>query len=973
MKIVDCSIPESEEENQVASQENVESSTFSPGTSDNEPTDETRERDAVPNADDNLIDGGYIQRDSTEAKEQNIAETEPVVEPDNGNDPREFTDKELLETKTPEVETIANENAAVGSSGSVDGNIDRKSIEQTVADTKIENEPPTQEKSKIVSNELWYQPDASNGSEKQTTPPVRTHFLFDTIDDFITELKLPDTPSLFKEESKRWAQEIDKYRALVLFSTRTDALESAIRSLMDNIQFSATALKYVFKLRALKTRLAATEKIDHAAFKDSNNHLFCSGNDFDLCFLPTKDDGDSDTQRLLVVDATDILARDFVQELFQDQLFGWEEIARRLIWAKRYLVVLTKPENLPDGYTQTLKLPVYQIPYHRLIIGNHLRHDSDRVSELIEKFERERDSGVLGDTEEVQYLNLESSLKKEDERAINMQPPSIGDDPLIDAVLFLAVFFSGVSESDYHDLLIILLGDELDPLWQPPQSHEDPAPSRPLLKKRWTNNEEKVLASAGLRIMQQPQLGALEAKLSDGRSMRQKYAVAFVNRANRVEFEAEYLSNHRLKYLRYLGILLQAGTLFHRNPEVVASFVRVAVEVATTDPSRYGSRWILDLVFSAGPEANALQVKEHGSPVAEVLYDFRQELYRQRRDLIHDRLKKLTVEMLKYPPLEPSIRRTIEYLFDAKFYSVILELTWKLAGVQKFDSFFWLRRILDESNAPFPSRAEDQLFSLALRRLNAHALLRCRQWIEKGNSRSSLAAFRLIVTLGEYSFFKSPLAYNSKSEAQVRLATWLVSDANTSELLIHLMAQPSFLSWLDNTRCWRRDQEFWFLHINTFLRNWFFTTSVRKALETDGAVKLAISLDEVWNRKLEDLRSQTGMPRSSTIFSALVIAEAVCLSVKDSENKEPFSSVNIETSDFCDSLERAFENAELRRMRAIWLAIEESFSCVKFALENAGDSLGRKERKELKSLRRRSKNLSSILRQFRSNLNKIKK
>jgi len=782
--------------------------------------------------------------------------------------------------------------------------------------------------------------------KKLSTEPRRR---YGEVDDLVDSTTLEEctepysgapTSMRFEEHLlRKWSADLAERRLLVVYSHSQRVIQNVHLALMASSRFDGVSA------RRLKTEYA--RKIGS----------------FGYCLARST----SDNETLVLAEARDDYGTQrFMDDLFADSALNWTAHTQRLERQKRCLIVLTTNDHVLRYRGNRGMIPVAEVPFEFALISE-LEPDDVRAAQLAEQFVRRSSAGVFGASRADQAESLEKLVEDRTflqalEGAIRAPETrvSLGDNPLEDAVQFVAAFFPKISVADFQELVLLLVGDATEPLVTavPVAKPEDRASTsdlpRTTLADRFRTSNHRILKDIGLHVVTESSLTT------------QYPTVAFKDSRTRNLVSEGFASEHHFSFLAMFGKLRQAGVLFHQSDAVVSAVVRLAAAQMLKSPHRYGVQWIVELLLAAGERIDGVQIEvkaaEEMAKAGALIAGLQAQQHQHH--LILERLEILIRAMLEHPTLQRTIQEAGEQLCSAGQFGIVLNLAARLDRAPDLDVLSWLRRVIDEGHDTDRVRASRQLQSLGCRPSAlssadtpsgaARVLLELRGWATEGAKErpSRRVAFEVMVRIGEHALGASPfLGEDERSRRRPGLLEWVNQPSTTVPQV------DEFVGWLVSaeTESLLEDTDDALLELGHALFYCWYRPLGRWL--PDEGESLGSELADIWQGALNRAVRLHPEP-TATLFLSIVFADCVQRSEAEA------TGVTLLTS----AINRCARRGQLRAWRVLLQAHVASTQKVRRALQLAEPKLSKQQRVTCSQLRTRAQLLDQIWRGFSDGL-----
>lgn len=745
--------------------------------------------------------------------------------------------------------------------------------------------------------------DQVKNAHQQARPPLDPNLR--TLREVTTPLHLeePQFP-VDTEQVKTWISRLERERLLVLGSASARVVGAALHAIVEDDFFRCGT-------RKLTLALDGAEQVAHGSFE--------------LCLLPdhsedTSNDGRDST--LVVVEATSdgAWSTPFMDDLFRSPLTNLPARKAKLQLLRRHVLVLMSGGLLSErerGWgLREGGLPCYHLPFHRPLIELQFARDPALCARLIAIYEARRDAGWFGASEQHQHDELCRRLRTGTLQGLlgenlESQPaPAVafGADRLLDMALFVACFLSQLSPTEFQEVLLELLGDEPDPTWRPSFENEPPR----LLKQRWRERGQRLLAAAGLNIGPDP----------DDGTMRLLFSTSSVD-----ELKRAFRREHFFFCKEIEASVESSRWLYDPRPTVADAFMTLLAENATLDPRGHDEAWLCALILEA------ISTQDPGVLAQRV----------QRCALL---LRKLLG-----CGATGTVEKSFVWLCETGRHDLVLGLTALLANARGFEQLHWIKRGLDQGDRDVAERAYALLLRLSLRD-DSSAVETSSEWLQTrpgaGLSPSHLALLRLCVELGELTLWL-PEQIGLGEQAGARLLCL------TNPRSVGIVLAQSLTSNVDALLA---QQDRWCFELSRVIDLWLVPTRVSLLLGDARASALKNHLVQVWVITTSDDDAARDLPPHRGMFQAILLAGAALTASADTRDELAAEVRQV----LGQPGQRLLRAAVDRRIRAI----EQCFAEVVEALDDAPLLEDRVSRDLCRSLRKKLRAQRATLAAFRT-------
>lgn len=662
---------------------------------------------------------------------------------------------------------------------------------------------------------------------------------------------------------------------------------------------------------------------------------------------------------LILVEATEAHSAPFLDSIVRSHQ-TLRAVCSALSAADRFLLVLTTDVVL--GWRDRLDdmereyVPRRSVPF---LAPRLQRSFPGRWRDLADEIVRQREAGLWGNSEEAFYRQVvdwlvAGSLEHEVERRRGKAPGDLdvgkevrasqllGSGAELDVCsLFLAAFFPGLPVPDFERVLRLLVdgfSEEIRKteyrLTAEGAGIAEPVSTFKPLAEVWRERRSEILRRCNLRVQS-------AAPFPDGRSVPRAPAVEFGLPYLFDDIRASFLSEHFMIYLELVGRIRARGLAFDACPEVCEGAVRLVVDLAERVPSEQRLREVLAAI----------------SPDRRVQPEALERLYQLVRALLQSAHLRSASDVI------------FRELLAAGFSAEVPRIATRLHGVGGFDSYSWLRRVLDEGNVEARTRTYLYLLHMLQRggADTADLLVRIGAWLPDRKaspkaviSKSSADALSLLLDVAQVLL----------ADRRPRTGVWPPGDPLLAALTgaSDSQLEPVIVSWLLHPACTPLLEDHLPFHLLLWTVNWLIPPvlwPVASQLIDD----LQGTLEDRWEPALAQAEREAGLWRVDTpwgaVFPSMVLADwaVQLLAAGDPEPPAEARQVFERILDQTVAISGPFER---RALAIFWSTLEESVLDVLLILnEFAPGSL---DSTALASVRQDLHRRACALRQLRSEL-----
>lgn len=672
--------------------------------------------------------------------------------------------------------------------------------------------------------------------------------------------KSPHLPEFVSDEVSEYLDKLREERLVLISCPDEDVAFSAAHALIDGLN-----LPQVEQRRLLN--------LDKSAGEGSSPSIY---------YLRKKSDSDKET--VVLVDAATEKARPFLEPIIYAARLSSAAIQDDLRRNEMYMLCLVDPAYVEDGpqaddglrQARELKFPCWRIPFLRRLLE---RHRIERPEEVEQKIKNQRAKGWWSKSESEFYFKLKSYLQRgaldEEIKRLDQAPPPgpvselfKGDRPLSDTVLYVATFFPNLTPYEFNQIVALLLSNSPEAAnngvaEQSKNSADEPAgvPREKAPLQLWREWPDKVLEECSLVTI--PLRGTTKGVNFSNHNLRDKLR-------EYLEREYSFFLENRFQDIQELGLI------FSPFARVSQSAAQLSVEMATSYPEYYGSRWLSGLVTD-------FESSLAGAQGAEGLkWRFIEEVNTAKaRKRFYQSLSELVRAMLEEPRLAEVVEEFLQQLLLSKQYGGVLEVVRRLQFAPAFDQFKWLKQLFNRGDQQTREQTGDYLRGY-LRRMEGRVyqvLSSLESWLPKEDRPLQTYPFPAKYALRLLLFYFSET--NSKFDARY-FGSWpsahplfAFRDADTMasnlRLLVRLLFHPGMKGVFREQRITQANGVY---HINTLVTGWFFILQGKgqgRASSLDNevdAAKSQLNAAAVSDLLLEQIVCTTTTPQQQAALSA---------------------------------------------------------------------------------------------------------
>ncbi|HEX5721101.1 MAG TPA: hypothetical protein VF179_33420 [Thermoanaerobaculia bacterium] len=663
---------------------------------------------------------------------------------------------------------------------------------------------------------------------------------------------------------------------------------------------------------------------------------------------------------LILVEATEAHSAPFLDSVVRSRS-TLRAVCGSLSAAGRFLLVLTTDAIL--GWRDRLDdvereyVPRRSVPF---LAPRLQRSFPSRWQDLAGEIARQRESGRWGTNEEGFYRQFLDSLaggtlEREVERRRGTVVPGDLDaakeahaSQLLESgaeldvcSLFLAAFFPGLPVSDFERVLVCLvdgLSEEIRKteylLTAEGVGIEKQVSTFKPLAEIWRERRSEILRRCHLRVQS-------AASSPGGRSVPRAPAVEFALPYLFDDTRVSFLGEHFMIYLDLVGRIRAQGLVFDACPEVCEGAVRLVVDLAERVPSEQRLRELLATISRE----------------------------RRERPEVFEGLYQLVRALLQSTHLRSASDVIFRELLAAGFSTEVPRIATSLHGVGGFDSYSWLRRLLDEGNIEARTRTYLYLLHMLQRggAETADLLTRISAWLPDrkaspaaGISNSSTGALSLLLDVAQVLL----------ADPRPRTGVWPPGDPLLAALTgaSDSQLEPVIVPWLLHPACTPLLKDHLPFHLLLWTVNWLIPPVLRP-VASQLIDDLQGTLEDRWGPALDQAEREAGLWRVDTpwgaVFPSMVLADwaVQLLAAGDPEPPAEARQVFERILDQTVAVSGPFER---RALAIFWSTLEESVLDVLLILNKFAP--GSLDSTALASVRQDLHRRACALRQLRSEL-----
>lgn len=238
--------------------------------------------------------------------------------------------------------------------------------------------------------------------------------------------------------------------------------------------------------------------------------------------------------------------------------------------------------------------------------------------------------------------------------------PLGADRPMHSAALFTAVYLPGLRRHEFRRVVTAALADET--VRASPAAADGAETSKPRKDRRlaevWIDEADQIVRDCYLTLDTDADLGSVVGFFMAGELDRARATIE---------------DAHQFYVDRWFDAIHRAGLLFDVADAIAAAVVGVTVEVLSTFPYGYATRWVIDRLADA--EKTGLRPGQRIKRLAELL-----RALGEREET------------------RPIVDGVLEQLLADGASDAVLMLTRRLRFAPTFDAFRWMRQLLDRGN-----------------------------------------------------------------------------------------------------------------------------------------------------------------------------------------------------------------------------------------------------------------------------------
>ncbi|HEX9945141.1 MAG TPA: hypothetical protein VGG03_24285 [Thermoanaerobaculia bacterium] len=283
-------------------------------------------------------------------------------------------------------------------------------------------------------------------------------------------------------------------------------------------------------------------------------------------------------------------------------------------------------------------------------------------------------------------------------------------DALQGTLLYAGVYFAGLPVRDFEKVVCLLLGETTVEIEEKSRVGHDQGeiqvPEAPVKRKLvdlWRESPDRTLTECSLEIIR-----------GNGSSRVIDFSEGYLRTELREHFEARYPMFLAKRFERFQ----ETGLLFQEDVSegIADRLISLVVERALFDSFLYDGDWLIRFVFRSawqqgspgtydGPEEDLFGLIARLGEVGRLNGRF------------FSRLSQLIRELVQHESLRSTVQAFMSHLFGdrqrSRALEIALELAKRLHFVPEFESFFWMKRLLNEGSKAVRDQTYQQLFTLA--------------------------------------------------------------------------------------------------------------------------------------------------------------------------------------------------------------------------------------------------------------------
>jgi hypothetical protein len=257
-------------------------------------------------------------------------------------------------------------------------------------------------------------------------------------------------------------------------------------------------------------------------------------------------------------------------------------------------------------------------------------------------------------------------------------------DPLIDAVLYCATFFSNLSPQDFSYLVELYLGDTTEDVVKRTDRAPTTAGEQPVsvveavpLVRRWRREADS--------IMKRCRLGSVSSA---------KRVVDFQVDGLRARLSQHIRDEHYFFYESSFNLLRRRGLLFSPRKEIAAGARQLLVEMASQYEADEAAVWLYEVIDEFEEMADAAELLKEHSTVFQLLPD--NSIKAARRYVAHG-LSLVLNRLNREPTLQEVVRLFWQRLlrFQHRWF---LDLLRRMGAVPPPETLLWLKQLLNQGS-----------------------------------------------------------------------------------------------------------------------------------------------------------------------------------------------------------------------------------------------------------------------------------
>ncbi|MDM8558753.1 hypothetical protein [Candidatus Parabeggiatoa sp. HSG14] len=319
------------------------------------------------------------------------------------------------------------------------------------------------------------------------------------------------------------------------------------------------------------------------------------------------------------------------------------------------------------------------------LISGYLRNGTEQLQEEIKKNEK--------------YSPGQSVKEfKEKTRSVKAKELVQNDDLVKNTVFYVATFFPGLSRHEFYSIVSLLLQDEKTKTAIESQIKDKKGRIKIVHTQEekdcleiWKKDQDNIMETCYLQVIR----SEIGSQIVD-------FSFPYLRGELRKHLEQKNIYNKHFEKIRESGLLFD----FNMSSTFIEHLIKLAAEMAVSDPSYYGGNWLMGIIFGLKQHSD-IQVKIDYLNVnlrnltPELIASELEKIEQQVRPIII-RLSELIRKMLNYPQLQEVIKNFLENLMREENYGavlvIVLGIVKQLRFTSQFDGMYWIKQLLERGN-----------------------------------------------------------------------------------------------------------------------------------------------------------------------------------------------------------------------------------------------------------------------------------